>query len=78
MASKPRGSGKGLPPKVASYITESDHRGHIQRADARLAKKHKTRKERQHNKKVIEDPEIPPEIDKDEFEPVKYYQRNYI
>lgn len=32
-------SAKGLPPKAASYITQSDHRSQVERADFRQAKK---------------------------------------
>ena len=56
---------------------KGDHRGQIERGCARIAKKQKRKKERQHAKRVVQDPEIQPEVSPGDYDPVKFWQGSY-
>ncbi len=71
-------SGKGLPPESAAYATQTDHRSQVRRADARRAKHAKVKKEREYNKRVVQDPELPPELPRSAYPPVGEYQSHYF
>lgn len=54
---------------------KGEHRSQIQRALARIVKRHKHKKQRQLDKKIIAgDESVPSEVPKKDYEPVIYYQ----
>lgn len=58
-----------------AQMMKGEHRSQIYRALARIVKRHKHKKQRQLDKKIIAgDESIPSEVSKKDYEPVIYYQ----